>query len=243
MDEGWTRLVLDSFHFPYTVLHNADIQKNNLKENLDVILLPSQSSNTLLHGRRPRNNFLGNPLTPAAYQGGIGRRGTEALLRFVRQGGTLITLDRACEFAIQELGIPASNPLAELDRKEFYVPGSLLAMELDPASPLTYGMPARTAVRLSRSMAFRLYPYHREVQVAGYYGDDDPLLSGWLRGGEKLAGKAALAEFPVGRGRVILFGFGVQSRAQTHGTFKLLFNAIYTSRIEPVENLKSQLKP
>jgi len=51
-----------------------------------------------------------------------------------------------------------------------------------------------------------------------------------------------LAEIPVERGRVIMFGFKVQSRAQTHGTFKLLFNAIYVSRTEPFESLEAVSK-
>jgi hypothetical protein len=103
-------------------------------------------------------------------------------------------------------------------------------------------MPKQAAIRVTNSPAFRLLPYDREVHAVGYYTDDNPLLSGWLIGLEKLEGHTVLADIPVEKGRVVLFGFGVQCRAQTYGTFKLLFNAILSSRIESVESLKDTIE-
>ena len=43
---------------------------------------------------------------------------------------------------------------------------------------------------------------------------------------EKVAGKAALVEVKMGKGKIILFGFRPQYRGQSLATFPLLFNAI-----------------
>ncbi len=71
------------------------------------------------------------------------------------------------------------------------------------------------------------------MKTIARYGDQDVLLSGWLEGEDMIAGRAAVVEAPVGTGRVVLFGFPVQHRAQSYATFRLLFNALFTSPQAP----------
>ena len=98
--------------------------------------------------------------------------------------------------------------------------------EVDPEHPLAWGMDARPAFYFARGEAFRPVAWPRRTAVVGRYASRDLLVGGFLLGEEHLEGRPALVEIPVGEGRVVLFGFSPQRRAQTEGTFKLLFNAL-----------------
>jgi hypothetical protein len=59
------------------------------------------------------------------------------------------------------------------------------------------------------------------------YASSNLLASGWVSGEKAVLGKDILLDVRHGKGRVVLFGFRPQFRGQSHGTFKLLLNAVY----------------
>ncbi len=148
---------------------------------------------------------------------------------FVEAGGTLIALNRASDFAIEQFKLPVRDITEGLKRTEFYVPGSILRTELDTTHPIAKGMPKESIAWVEDSPVFEISDAKEAARVrviARYPANADPLLSGYLLGGEKLKGKAALVEVALGRGRVVLFGFRPQYRGQSLATYPLLFNAI-----------------
>jgi hypothetical protein len=98
------------------------------------------------------------------------------------------------------------------------------ASATEPASSASSQRRADTSILVS-AFAFEITDPQRARSVARYV-DGNPLRSGWLLGPQFVAGKSALVDVTLGKGRVVLFGFRTQHRAQTWGTFKFLFNSI-----------------
>ena len=93
---------------------------------------------------------------------------------------------------------------------------------------MAYGLPEKLAVMSIRGPAFvPEATTDADPQMAAVYPEYNPLLSGYLLGPEHLQGAGAVAVQPLGEGRVVLFAFRPQFRAMTHGTYRLLFNAIF----------------
>ncbi len=219
MDEGWTRWMFDVNRIPYRTLLDAEMRAGGLKARYDAIILPDQSPMALKRG-------LGAPY-PDSLRGGLGEAGVSALRAFVNEGGTLITFNDASEFAIEALELPVKNVLAGVRNTEFYAPGSLLAITLNTSHPVASRMTAPVpAAWFEDSPTFEITDPARAVAVASYAAAGDPLLSGWLQGGSKLNGKAALVDVTVGRGHAILFGFRPQYRGQSMNTQPLIWSAI-----------------
>jgi len=220
IDEGWTRWLFEQYGIAYTTIHDSDLKGGRLRDRLDVIVLPDEAAERLLHG-------LDSTRIPVQYAGGMGEAGAAALSAFVREGGRLVCLDGASDLAITQLDLPVTNVLSGEasgpQSSRFYAPGSVFAVTLEgPRGPVTVGVPDSLNVYFQNGGAFEA---RSPARVLARY-TPDPLRSGYVQHAERIEGKAALVEVPVGRGRVILFGFRSQFRGQTQGTFKLLFNAV-----------------
>jgi hypothetical protein len=94
-----------------------------------------------------------------------------------------------------------------------------------------YGIGERAIMSFNRSPVFRLPAgaASEGIRRLAWYDSDHALRSGWAVGQQYLNGGLAAIEASVGDGKLFMFGPGIVERAQPHGTFKFLFNAIYLS--------------
>jgi hypothetical protein len=227
IDEGWTRFVFErQLGVEYAALHDRDIRAGGLRRRFDVIVLPDQAPAEIRDGH-PKGSL------PADLTGGLGAEGTASLKAFVLEGGTLVALNAAAELAVSELGLPVTDALAaEAPGGGFYCPGAILKAQVEGSDLLVHGLDGSAAVWFQNGPAFEV---SGAARVLLRYPQGEPLLSGWLLGGSRLYGKAALVVAPMGRGRVLLFGFRPQYRAQSWGTYVPLLNAIYSSAVRAAD--------
>jgi hypothetical protein len=219
MDEGWTRWLFDVNRIPYRSVVDADLRAANLRSRFDVIIFPDQTAGQISRG-------LSAPY-PDSLRGGLGDAGAANVRAFVNDGGTMITFNDATDYAITTLQLPVKNVLDGVRNTDFYAPGSLMAITFDAAHPVARRMTAPVpAAWFEDSPAFEITDPSRATAVASYPASGNPLLSGWLLGGSKLNGRAALVDVTVGRGHAILFGFRPQYRGQSMNTQPLLWGAI-----------------
>lgn len=236
MDEGWTRWLLEDFSIQYRSITDSMVRAGGLRDQFDVILVPDMSLRAIRDGVSPES-------IPARYAGGLGTAGIDTLKRFAEAGGTLVLMDgssalsAALGLPVRRIDVPSggsANDEPADDRgasERLYAPGSIFRVLVDRRHPVGYGMPDTAAVYFSNSVTFDPIDASKVQVIARYPArQEDILLSGFLQGGAAIAGKAAAVEVAAGRGRVIMFGFRPQYRAQSYGTFKMLFNALLDGR-------------
>ncbi len=242
MDEGWTRYAFDDLGVPFKTIHNdafkgSKEKKVDLKASYDVIVFADENPDIIKTGKPSATSeraryFMAN--YPPEYEGGIEKEGIEALKAFVEAGGILVTLNGASELAISDLEVPARNALERVERTRFFCPTSILRIEVDNTTPIGYGMPEKAAAMFSDSLALntRIPTAEWERKVVAAYPEEDVLLSGWLLGEDLIARKAAVVDTQHKKGHIILIGIACQSRAQSHGTYKFLLNALLYPQAE-----------
>ncbi len=253
MPAGWTRLLFEQYEMPFETVWPTTLDAGDLKSKFDVLVLVSGAvRGTGGFGGRGGGGGGGGrggnaeppPEEYRAWMGSITEEKTlPNLKKFVESGGSIVTIGSATNLA-QMFGLPVKNYLTEknatgrdqpLPAEKFYIPGSLLKMNVDNTNPLAYGMGKTVDVFFDSSPVFRLEPTVeiQHTSPVGWFSGTNVLDSGWAWGQQYLDGGTAVAEASVGEGKVVLLGPEVNFRDQPHGTYKLLFNGLYYGNSKP----------
>lgn len=246
IDEGWTRLLFETYEFSYASVMDAEIKAGNLIKKYDVIVLPSDSV-PMMTGETPRAGAADTgdarratlEGVPPEWRSGFGDEGVKALEAFVQAGGRLVTFGQAGDLPIQKFNLPVRNVVAGKPAKEFWSPGSTLKIDVDNKSPLGFGMPDQAlAIYTAECQVYEptTNMHNERVDVIAAYAQRDVLRSGWLLGESLIAGKAAAVSVQHGKGQVVMLGFRPQHRDQAHGTYKLVFDALYNAPTMKLES-------
>jgi len=235
---GWTRWLFEQFEFPYRVVYPQELDRGNLRNQYDVLIFVTETipesdgggGDFEIFGSAPEN-------IPAEYRDRLGaitvKETVPRLIEFMEAGGTIVTVGTSTALA-RLAGLPLSNHLVDggghaLSEEQFYVPGSVLRVRMDPSRPIAWGLGEEADVFFDNSPVMRLDPaaVGMGVRPVAWFDTERPLRSGWAWGQERLRGGVAVAEASVGEGNLFLLGPEITNRGQPHGTFKLLFNGIF----------------
>ncbi|HEU4418417.1 MAG TPA: M14 metallopeptidase family protein [Planctomycetota bacterium] len=252
MPTGWDQWILKEFEFPMQQVWGDRIEAGDLGKDFDVLVfhtgLPGPRDLERAARARDEQNLdkLAAALPPFEDWSNLKARATRltgekalpAIREFVEQGGTLIALAGECDKVIRHFAlpikvgthVPAEDGERRTLREEYYVPGSLLAIEVDTSHPIARGASRELAAMVTgSSVIMQVTDPNARIDVVARYRARDTLLSGWAIGEDFLLGKQAVLCAHVGKGRVLLYGADVTYRGQPLGTFKLFFHGILTS--------------
>ncbi len=245
MSSGWVRLLMEQFSFKSTLVYAKDIDAGNLNEKYDLIIfvpgaIPALSGRS---GRGSSPNSGPDPETiPEEFRGQLGRISAEKsipeLKKFIEQGGKIVTIGSSTNLAYH-LNLPLRNAMVEmglnglersLPAEKYYIPGSVLSANTDNTIPAAWGMPVMSDIYFDNSPVFKISTEaiaSKKIKPILWFSNPAPLRSGWAWGQSYLRDGVTALEAQVGKGKLFAFGPEITFRAQTHGTFKLLFNQLY----------------
>jgi hypothetical protein len=240
---GWLRWIMEQYHFPVEVIYPQDIDSGNLRKKYDAIIFVTRAIPPLSGVESNRYGWVEKPPvpeeTPEKYRHMIGRISKDTsvpkLKEFLEAGGAIITIGTSTNLAYH-LGVPVHNALVDsktdkpLPGTKYFVPGSILQVAFDSTQTAAWGMPSVGDINFDNSPVFKLDATAAEkgVKPIAWFTTDKPLRSGWAWGQAYLKDGVAAFVAPVGKGTLYAFGPEITFRAQSHGTFKLLFNGLYT---------------
>jgi hypothetical protein len=244
-ESGWTRWILEQFEFPFARVYAPELDAGNLNAKYDVLILPQGAvpaaggSGRGGRGGGGRGADQSDADIPAEYKSQLGRITADTTVpqikAFLDNGGTVIAIGTSAMNLAQQLKLPVENHLVEngapIPPAKYFVPGSVLTARVDVSHPLAAGMRERTDFFFDNNPVFKLGPGADAagLKAFAWFDSPTPLHSGWAWGQHYLNGGVLAIDAPVGNGRLVLYGPEILQRAQPHGTFKLLFNALYRS--------------
>jgi len=242
ISSGWVRWIFEQYHFPFNLTYAKEIDANNLNSKYDVIVF--------VEGAIPALNPIPSPWEekepkeediPAEYKERLGKitaqKSIPALQNFLNNGGRVITIGSSANLAYH-LNLPVRNALVEmvagkekaLPGEKFYIPGSVMQVDVDNDYAPNWGMNNKADVYFSASPVFKLLPEaiaKKEVTPLAWYASATTLRSGWAFGQAYLQDGVAAFEAKVGKGKLYVYGPEITFRGQTHGNYKMLFNQLY----------------
>jgi hypothetical protein len=248
MPSGWTRLIFEQFGFPFEVVFPKTLDAGNLIDKYDVLVFPSDMM-PAPSGRSgtPSGRGAGTGRIPAEFENQLGAitatQTIPQLRNFLEDGGTIVAVGKSTAIA-GLMGLPVASHLVERDSDgalkplpsdKYYVPGSILRVAVDRGNPVTQGLADHVDVFFDNDPVFELTPDAalKGIRPVAWFDSPSPLRSGWAFGQGYLEKGIVGLDVPVGNGRLFLFTPEITFRAQPHGTFKFLFNAIYLAARSP----------
>jgi hypothetical protein len=247
MDAGWTRYVFDNYDIPFTILHPGDFEKAELEKSFDVIIFPDENPDVLMTGKfKSYDGTYSASTYPPEFTKGIGEKGFDNLLKFINNGGLVVSWGEStglfsvplkikhAEENIEEFSLPIQDISKSLAMKELYCPGSLVKINLKPDHLLTLGMEEEIGIFYRGKPVFKTRePYFdMDRRIIASFPEKEILKSGYIENEELLSNKPAMVWIKKGKGQLVLFSFSPQFRASTSVSYKLLFNALLLPDLE-----------
>ena len=239
MTAGWTRWLMEQFHFPFERIFPQRIDAGDLNADYDLIIFMNRVIPET--GRRGRTSMPKASSIPEAYRATLGNiteeKSIPQLKSFLENGGRIITVGTSTSLAY-DLDLPVKNALVKTNAKgkkvrltntDYYIPGSILAAEVDVQQMANWGMEEQIDYMYNNSPVFTLDPdaASKGVVSLASFQEGNLLRSGWAWGADYLHHTVAAFKAKVGKGEFYAYGPEVNFRAQSHGTFKQLFNLMY----------------
>ncbi len=242
ISSGWVRWIFEQYHFPFNLTYAKEIDAANLNSKYDVIVFVEGAIPSLItttspwEEKEPKEDEI-----PSEFKDHLGKitaqKSIPALQKFLNNGGRIITIGSSANLAYH-LNLPVKNALVEmvggkekpLPGEKFYIPGSVMQVDVDNNYAPNWGMSNKADVYFSASPVFKLAPEaiaQKEVTPLAWYASATTLRSGWAFGQAYLQDGVAAFEANVGKGKLFVYGPEITFRGQTHGTYKMLFNQLY----------------